>query len=67
LAGRAGDRCNALLAAVGFNLRQLLRFLKRTELFLCPFLRTLLAALLPQEQATRLSTPVPATIPLSIS
>ena len=50
LAGRAGDRCNALLAAVGFNLRQLLRFLKRTELFLCPFLRTLFAALLPQKQ-----------------
>ena len=50
LAGRAGDRSNALLAAVGFNLRQLLRFLKRTELFLCPFLRTLFAALLPQKQ-----------------
>ena len=51
LKGRAGDRCNALLAAAGFNLRQLLRFLKRTELFLCPFLRTLFAALLPQEDA----------------
>jgi transposase, IS5 family len=50
LAGRAGDRSNALLAAVGFNLRQLLRFLKRTELFLCPFLRTLFAAPLPQKQ-----------------
>jgi len=33
LGGRAGDRSNALLAAVGFNLRQLLRFLKRMELF----------------------------------
>jgi hypothetical protein len=51
LAGHAGDRSNALLAAVGFNLRQLLRFLKRMELFLCPFLRTLFAALLPQEHA----------------
>jgi transposase, IS5 family len=50
LGGRAGDRSNALLA-VGFNLRQLLRFLKRLELFLCPFLRTLFAALLPQEDA----------------
>jgi IS5 family transposase len=57
LAGRAGDRCNALLAAVGFNLRQLLRFLKRTELFLCPFLRTLLAALLPQEHPHPLLDP----------
>jgi len=28
LKGRAGDRCNALLAAAGFNLRQLLRFLR---------------------------------------
>ena len=57
LAGRAGDRCNALLAAVGFNLRQLLRFLKRTEPFLCPFLRTLLAALLPQEHPHPLLDP----------
>jgi IS5 family transposase len=49
LGARAGDRSNALLAAVGFNLRQLLCFLKRLELFLCPFLPTLFAALLPQE------------------
>jgi IS5 family transposase len=34
LLGRSGDRSNALLAASGFNLRQLLRFLKRIELFL---------------------------------
>ncbi len=34
LLGRSGDRSNALLAASGFNLRQLLRFLKRVELFL---------------------------------
>ena len=67
LAGRAGDRCNALLAAVGFNLRQLLRFLKRRELFLCPFLRTLFAALLPKNTPTCFSMPVPATVPLSIS
>ena len=51
LGGRTGDRSNALLAAVGFNLRQLLRFLKRLELFLCSFLRTLPAALLSQEAA----------------
>lgn len=44
LGGRAGDRSNALLAAVGFNLRQLLRFLKRRKLFLRSFLRPLLAA-----------------------
>ena len=44
LGGRAGDRSNALLAAVGFNLRQLLRFLKRMKLFLCSFLQPLLAA-----------------------
>jgi transposase, IS5 family len=34
LYGRIGDRSNALLAASGFNLRQLLRFLKQLELFL---------------------------------
>jgi transposase, IS5 family len=33
LLGRVGDRSNALLAC-GFNLRQLLRFLKQLELFL---------------------------------
>jgi IS5 family transposase len=44
LGGRAGDRSNALLAAAGFNLRQLLRFLKRRKLFLRSFLRPLLAA-----------------------
>ena len=43
LHGRVGDRSNALLAASGFNLRQLLRFLRRTELFLRLFLRALLA------------------------
>ena len=43
LRGRAGDRCNALLAASGFNLRQLLRFLKHRELFLRLFLQALLA------------------------
>jgi IS5 family transposase len=44
LGGRAGDRSNALLAAVGFNLRQLLRFLKRGKFFLLSFLQPLLAA-----------------------
>ena len=44
LGGRTGDRSNALLAAVGFNLRQLLRFLKRRKLFLRSFLQPLLAA-----------------------
>src|SRR6202163_2740638 len=34
LKGRTGDHCNALLAAVGFNLRQLLRFLSRVPYFL---------------------------------
>jgi IS5 family transposase len=43
LHGRTGDRANALLAAVGFNLRQLLRFLKRRKLFLPSFLQPLLA------------------------
>ena len=66
LAGRAGDRCNALLAAVGFNLRQLLRFLKRTELFLCPFLGPC-SQLCCRKQARRFSMPVPAMIPMSIS
>lgn len=45
LKGRNGDRTNALLAAVGFNLRQLLRFL-RAKLFLRDFLCALLTALL---------------------
>jgi IS5 family transposase len=44
LGGRVGDRSNALLAAVGFNLRQLFRFLKRRKLFLRSFLQPLLAA-----------------------
>jgi IS5 family transposase len=43
LQGRTGDRSNALLAASGFNLRQLLRFLKRRQLFLRSFLQLLLA------------------------
>jgi transposase, IS5 family len=34
LHSRTGDRCNTLLAAGGFNLRQLLRFLKRIKLLL---------------------------------
>jgi IS5 family transposase len=45
LHGRMGDRSNALLAASGFNLRQLLRFLKRRELFLRSFLLSLAAIL----------------------
>jgi IS5 family transposase len=52
LKGRNGDRSNALLAAVGFNLRQLLRFL-RTKLFLRDFLYALLTVL-------RLVSPTPA-------
>lgn len=44
LAGRHGDRINATLAAAGFNLRQLLRFLR---LFWLYFLRRLLALLSP--------------------
>ncbi len=32
---RAGDCCNALLAAAGFNLRQLLRFLSSAPYFFC--------------------------------
>jgi IS5 family transposase len=45
LKGRTGDRCNTLLAAAGFNLRQLLRFLRRVPYFLRSFLCVLLAAL----------------------
>jgi hypothetical protein len=44
LLGRSGDRTNALLAASGFNLRQLLRYLKRMEIFLRFFLRVILTA-----------------------
>src|SRR6202022_5040872 len=47
LKGRAGDRSNALLAAAGFNLRQLLRFLSSTPYFLRAFFSALLAALQP--------------------
>jgi IS5 family transposase len=43
LKGRAGDRCNTLLAAAGFNLRQLLRFLHRCSSFLREFFYALLA------------------------
>jgi IS5 family transposase len=63
LGGRSGDRSNALLAAVGFNLRQLLRFLKRSKLFLYLFLQALLADLtdcgspLSQEAAHSILTP----------
>src|SRR6202795_1037706 len=47
LKGRTGDRCNALLAAVGFNLRQLLRFLRGIPYFLCDFFRPVLVTLPP--------------------
>jgi IS5 family transposase len=47
LKGRTGDRCNTLLAAAGFNLRQLLRFLKRVPSFLRSFFYALLTALNP--------------------
>jgi len=47
LKGRSGDRCNTLLAAAGFNLRQLLRFLSRVPYFLRALFSALLAALLP--------------------
>jgi transposase, IS5 family len=46
LKGRSGDRCNTLLAAAGFNLRQLLRFLNRCDYFLRAFFHALLADLL---------------------
>jgi IS5 family transposase len=42
LEGRTGDRSNTLLAAAGFNLRQLLRFLQRAPYFLRAFFRLLL-------------------------
>jgi IS5 family transposase len=41
--GRAGDCCNALLAAAGFNLRQLLRFLNRCKYFLRAFFSAFMA------------------------
>jgi IS5 family transposase len=47
LKGRTGDRCNTLLAAAGFNLRQLLHFLKRVPYFLRSFFYSLLAVLNP--------------------
>jgi IS5 family transposase len=52
--GRTGDRCNTLLAAVGFNLRQVLRFRKRRQYFLRAFFSALLTVfdLLPLTQAT---------------
>ena len=43
LKGRRGDRSNALLAAIGFNLRQLLRYLRGT-FFWRIFFRTIFAA-----------------------
>ena len=54
LKGRTGDRCNTLLAAAGFNLRQVLRFLKRCQYFLRAFFSALLTVfdLLPLTQAT---------------
>src|SRR5262249_33923953 len=42
LQGRSGDRSNTLLAAAGFNLRQLLRFLSPPKFFCFSFLLTLL-------------------------
>ena len=45
LKGRAGDRCNALLAAAGFNLRQLLRFLRGLPYFLRAFFCAILFTL----------------------
>jgi IS5 family transposase len=53
LKGRTGDRCNTLLAAAGFNLRQLLRFLKRVPYFLRPFFFSLLAVLNRQHSAPK--------------
>lgn len=47
LKGRAGDRCNALLAAAGFNLRQLLRFLRGLPYFLRAFFYAILITLRP--------------------
>jgi len=47
LKGRAGDRSNALLAAAGFNLRQLLRYLRSIPYFLRDFFRAILIALCP--------------------
>jgi IS5 family transposase len=54
LKGRTGDRCNTLLAAAGFNLRQVLRFLSSLPYFLRAFFYALLAAVhpLPLTQAT---------------
>jgi transposase, IS5 family len=45
LKGRTGDRCNALLAAAGFNLRQLLRFLRSIPYFLRAFFYAVLLTL----------------------
>jgi|HubBroStandDraft_6_1064221.scaffolds.fasta_scaffold95260_3 IS5 family transposase len=47
LKGRAGDRSNALLAAAGFNLRQLLRFLRGSPYFLRDYFCALLITLRP--------------------
>ena len=47
LKGRTGDRCNALLVAAGFNLRQLLRFLRSIPYFLRDFFWALLITLRP--------------------
>lgn len=44
LQGRTGDRCNAVLAAAGFNLRQPLRFLRTIPYFLRDFICAILAA-----------------------
>ena len=45
LQGRGGDRSNALLAAAGFNLRQLLRFLRSVSYFLRDFFWAIRAVL----------------------
>jgi transposase, IS5 family len=52
LKGRAGDRCNALLAAAGFNLRQLLRFLRSILYFLRDLFCAILDSLLPTTTLT---------------
>ena len=60
LKGRTGDRCNTLLAAAGFNLRQVLRFLKRVPYFLralfCLLLDTLCSSATPSHSVNSKTT-----------
>ena len=60
LKGRTGDRCNTLLAAAGFNLRQVLRFLKRLPYFLralfCLLLDTLCSSATPSHSVNSKTT-----------